>query len=424
MGKKEILKYEGSSYFRQRIVLATLTNQPIKIKNINAKDLNPGIKDYHISFIRILDEISNGCIIEFNETGTELFYKPGLLTGGAFEHSCNEQKSIGYYLEGLICLAPYVKNPIKARLTGVTNDNSDPSVDSIKYSTLPLFVKFLHLEESALSSELDIKIVKRCLPTNQAGNKMGEIIFTCPVYNVNPVTNKAIDLWPSTSSDANGCSEIDDEEGNDNLEISDALKDYQITKVRGVAYTLKVSPNITTRLITESQKILKAIGCTNAYIRTDNYKKSQCGYSPGFGLCLYAQTQNGCTYFSEHCSYRDGENSKLITPEELALRVTYKLLDEIYMGGSTDSSNQWLAFLLMSLTNHKVSRILTSRLTAFSRNTLKLIEDVIGVKFKIDRLGNKNHDEMEREGDKEVKVLNYVVTCLGAGFDNINKALR
>jgi RNA 3'-terminal phosphate cyclase-like protein len=57
-----------------------------------------------------------------------LFYQPGLLYGGVVEHECNTQRSVGYYLEALLMLAPFMKNPLKAVLKGVTNDPTDPSV--------------------------------------------------------------------------------------------------------------------------------------------------------------------------------------------------------------------------------------------------------------------------------------------------------
>lgn len=69
--------------------------------------------------------------------GTVVFYQPGMLMGGSVEHECNTQRSIGYYLEALICLAPFFKSPLHAVLTGVTNDQQDPTVsverNSIKY---------------------------------------------------------------------------------------------------------------------------------------------------------------------------------------------------------------------------------------------------------------------------------------------------
>lgn len=57
-----------------------------------------------------------------------LFYMPGLLLGGSVEHDCNMQRSVGYYLEALLMLAPFMKTPLKATLRGVTNDHADPTV--------------------------------------------------------------------------------------------------------------------------------------------------------------------------------------------------------------------------------------------------------------------------------------------------------
>ena len=57
-----------------------------------------------------------------------LFYKPGLLAGGPVEHVCNPQRSVGYYLEAVVMLAPFCKKPLRLNLKGVTNDRYDPMV--------------------------------------------------------------------------------------------------------------------------------------------------------------------------------------------------------------------------------------------------------------------------------------------------------
>lgn len=63
-------------------------------------------------------------------SGTTLYYQPGLLHGGSLEHDCSPSRSIGYYLESLLCLAPFMKHPLKIVLRGVTNDQVDPSVSN------------------------------------------------------------------------------------------------------------------------------------------------------------------------------------------------------------------------------------------------------------------------------------------------------
>ena len=76
--------------------------------------------------------MTSNCIVSlvshFHPTGTSLLYQPGLLIGGSIEHDCNPQRSIGYFLEALVCLAPFMKTPLRAVLKGVTNDQVDPSV--------------------------------------------------------------------------------------------------------------------------------------------------------------------------------------------------------------------------------------------------------------------------------------------------------
>lgn len=48
--------------------------------------------------------------------------------GGTLEHDCSVQRSIGYFLEPLVLLAPFAKKPVKITLRGNTNSSDDPSV--------------------------------------------------------------------------------------------------------------------------------------------------------------------------------------------------------------------------------------------------------------------------------------------------------
>jgi len=66
-----------------------------------------------------------------------------MLYGGDIQHECNTQRSIGYYLEVLICLAPFAKQKLRATLTGVTNSHTDPSV-SVQSIVKLLFSSAVH----------------------------------------------------------------------------------------------------------------------------------------------------------------------------------------------------------------------------------------------------------------------------------------
>lgn len=61
-------------------------------------------------------------------TGTTVKFNPGSLLGGKSKHDCDNGRAIGYYLEALLCLAPFCKMPLQITLRGITNNNQDPSV--------------------------------------------------------------------------------------------------------------------------------------------------------------------------------------------------------------------------------------------------------------------------------------------------------
>ncbi|GFN96620.1 RNA 3'-terminal phosphate cyclase-like protein [Plakobranchus ocellatus] len=138
-----------------RLLMSTLSGKSVKISQIRPEDDDPGLTDFEVSFIRLLDKVTNGTKTVITETGTQLVFRPGLLLGGSIEHDCHNSRPIGYYLEMLMCLAPFTKEPLRAVLRGVTSDKDDPSVDLLKLSVFPVLKRFLGTDEG-----LDLKVCK------------------------------------------------------------------------------------------------------------------------------------------------------------------------------------------------------------------------------------------------------------------------
>lgn len=84
--------------------------------------------------------------MDINETGTILRYTPGILTGGKISHDCSSKRSIAWYLEAIVPLALFSKDPLHLTLTGITNDNKDSGVDFIKEVTIKT-LKIFGMEE-------------------------------------------------------------------------------------------------------------------------------------------------------------------------------------------------------------------------------------------------------------------------------------
>uniref|UniRef100_A0A671L8N6 MCC regulator of WNT signaling pathway n=1 Tax=Sinocyclocheilus anshuiensis TaxID=1608454 RepID=A0A671L8N6_9TELE len=339
-----IMEFEGCSCFRQRLVLSTLSGKRVKIRNIRSKDDNPGLRDFEASFIRLLDK-----------------------------HECNIQRSVGYYLEALLMLAPFMKTPLRAVLKGVTNDPTDPSVDLLKVTAIPLMKKF-----GIDGDGLEIKVLKRGMAP--AGG--GEVLFTCPVRR----SMKPVHL----------------------------TEPGKIKRIRGTAFSVRVSPQMANRIVDSARSILNKF-IPDIYIYTDHMKGASSGKSPGFGLTLVAETVNGTFLGAEVVSTPQGQGDPVL-PEDLGRNCAKLLLEEVYRGGCVDSTNQSLALLYMMLGQQDVSKTLLGPLSPYTVEFLRHIRDFFQIMFKIEQ---QKPGEDERKGGEKV-----LMTCVGAGYSNISKTIK
>ncbi|XP_068608661.1 RNA 3'-terminal phosphate cyclase-like protein isoform X2 [Brachionichthys hirsutus] len=270
-------------------------------------------------------------------------------------------------------LAPFMKTSLKATLRGVTNDPTDPTVDLLKSTALPVMKKF------GIDGEgFDLKVVKR----GMAPGGGGEVIFTCPVSRT---------IRP--------------------LQLIDPGK---IKRIRGVAYSVRVSPQMANRVVESARGVLNNF-LPDIYIYTDHMKGANSGRSPGFGLTLVAETLNGSFLSAEMSSTPQGQGEPAV-PENLGRNCAKLLLEEIYRGGCVDSSNQSLALLLMTLGQQDVSKVLLGPLSPYTIQFLRHIRDFFQVMFKIET--QKPPEDGRKGGDK------VLMTCVGVGYSNKNKTLK
>jgi len=373
MPRERFKEYNGCNFLRQRLVLSTLTSKPVKISKIRFKEDDPGIRDFESSLLRLMDKITNGSKIEVNETGTDLSFLPGILSGGRVEHDCGTEHSIGYFLEVLVALGPFCKNPLHATLTGVTNNQTDPSVDLIKASVLPVLRKFVLDDEG-----LELKVVKR----GAAPEGGGQVVFKCPVKR---------QLKP--------------------VQVVDQGK---IKRIRGTAWAVRVSPSVPNRVVEATKGVLLKF-IPDVYIYTDHFTGSKSGKSPGFGLTLSAETNTGVILSAEVCSNPSGSGSPTV-PEELGVLGAKMLLEEIFRGGCADSASQSLVALFMSMGPTDVSKFLVGPLSPYTVQFLRHTKDFLDLMFKLETKRAEEDEENLCIGTDKV-----LLTCVGIGFSNLSK---
>lgn len=356
---------EGSTAFRMRIVCALLKGQPIRISKIRELDEDPGLRDFEVSFLRMVNTMTNGSVIKINPTGTSLVFKPGMLVGGEeLVHQCPNSRSLGYYLEALAVLAPFCQQPTEMTIAGPTYHPKDISVDIFRTVTLPLLKKFG-------VGNMVCKVEKRgMLPLGG-----GQIFFSCPIVRaLSPIT---------------------------------LLEEGKIKRVRGLAYTVRCAPQLSSRVIESARGVLNNL-LPDVFVYSQHAKGKGAGGSPGYALSLVAESTTGVMLSAELSAAEtappaeDNGRSTPHSPQMLGKMVAHLLLEEVCKGGCVDASHQAVCLLMMVLGPEDISRVRIGKLSPYTITCLRLYREIFGVTFRV----------------KPQKDGSLVCSCRGVGFIN------
>jgi len=378
-----VLDFEGSNCLRQRLVLSILSGKAIRITNMRSKDMDSGLNPSEMNLLKLVEKVTNGSDIYVDQMGTRLQFKPGLPYGGQIEHDCGLHRSIVYSLELLVMLSPFCKHPVDARLTGITNDRVDPSVDAIKHSALAAMKPFFGFVDP---EDLEINVVNRGLPPDGGGC----VTFKCPIRRL--------------------------------LRPIQCLSAGKVKRIRGVAFATRVSPQIANRMVTEAKGILLKY-IPDIYIYTDHLKGAKSGKSRGFGLCLWAETTTGVFYTGDAVSHPSGSGKETeAVAEDIAKEAAHSLLNDIFRGGAVDTLSQGLCVLFMAFGQRDLSKAELGPLTPYAIQMLRHIKTFVDLTFKLEskQSGGDSEDieDQLRMGSKKV-----LATCVGIGYSNLNKTV-
>lgn len=356
------LRFRGSNCLRQRLILSLLTAKTIVIDDIRP-DGEQDLLDYEKNLLELVQKLTTGTHVQLSKG--RLQFTPGTILGGQLTHACHLDRSISYYLELVLALAPFCKTPIQATLNGITNDQIDPTVDALRLSALPVLKRFLGDVEQP---KLELKVLSRGFKPEGGGS----ILFSCPIVR--------------------------------QLQPVSCLEAGKVKRVRGVSVAARVSPQMSNRLIDTSKGMLLRF-LPDVYLYSDHNKGKTSGLSPGFSLTLSAETTEGYVYTSSAVSNSKGSGKVPTVPEDLAKEATHLLFEEIHRGGCVDSICQSLALTLMAFNQKDVSTIRFGLFTTYTIHYLRHIKEFCGLTFKLESCDN---DEV-------------IATCAGIGYKNLSK---
>ena len=329
--------------------------------------------------------------MEIAEDGTSLRFVPGVLVGGPnLTHDCSGAKAVrgvGFFLEALLLLLPFCKKPTSISLRNVATCGGavDVGVDHVRMAMLPLLRHALTppVVGGDDPPDVSVDIVKRC-PWPHA---RGEVVVRSTGV-VKGTLPRAVDLA---------------DEG-------------LVKRVRGIAWAVDVSPGLATRCATAAKGVFLNV-LSDVYVFTD-HTSSPAGVdpkqrTPGFGIALCCETTAGGRIVFEldaaamaGGSATGGAGSLAaggVLPEEVGRAAASACMDQVARGGVVDHACQPLLFALAALGPHELARARVGPITAQATRLLRLLDDVLGVRFRL---------------RPQVGTKTLFVSCVGAGVRN------
>ncbi|KZF25946.1 RNA 3'-terminal phosphate cyclase family protein [Xylona heveae TC161] len=396
--RPRLVKFETQRSFALRLVLATLTGKTIRVSNIRPSSTNPGLANYEISFIRLLEAVTNGSAMEISYTGTTIAYKPGLITGcapgrgasgGVIRHELPEgcPRGLSYFLIPLCLLAPFSKAPINVLFTGpgvITSATpmGDISVDSVRTAILPLYEQF------GIFNNIELRILRRSCPGPGGKGGAGEVQL---MFGHQVRVPKTIHM----------------------------MNPGRVKRIRGVAYCVGVSASNNARMIDVARGILNPL-VSDTYVfsdvssaplipsatKADPNAKRKLGI--GFGLSLVAESSTGAFYSADVASPPEGG----VPPEDIGRQCAYQLLETISLGGCVSPAAAQTMLVLMAMGSEDVGRLRVGK-------KVFATEEIIDLGRDLSQLGASGWGVRDADAEGE----DLIVSIVGSGFGNVGRKI-
>jgi RNA 3'-terminal phosphate cyclase (ATP) len=332
----------GGQVLRSAITISSIIKKPVKIIKIRTKRNNPGLRQQHLTAIKLLSRVFNFNIenavlgaewisISFNEenennikTNQEGLLKIDIGTAG----------SIPLLLQTLIPTIAISKKDILIQLVGGTDVKYSPTIDYVKYVIKEVYGK--------IGIFFDIDIIKR-------------------------------GFYPQ----GNGIINI-------NIQKSNTLKPIDFCNFKEINPTIqsivgKLSKNVNDRQINSALSNLEKNG-----IKCERYRSSiENSSSPGSSILIYGISESGI-YLGA-----DSIGEKNIKAETIGYNAAQKYIEEFKFQSCIDTHLADMLVLPLSFVKEK-SRYKIAKISEHLITNLEIIKKINNMEYKIDKTLENN----------------------------------
>jgi RNA 3'-terminal phosphate cyclase-like protein len=419
------LKFDdGAVQFRQRIAVSLLSHRNLLLRNIRndaeAADVmggtassSIGLRDYEVSFLRLIDALTNGTVIEINNTGTQLRFRPGTLIGGnlTVPHQCptSNSRSISWFLEGLWPILPFCKEAVSLTLVGITEGRcrQDASVDYWK-NNLPSVLRQFGIDTITSTPGSSTTTSATTTNNNQDFFDAGAGGFSLRILNRSCDGDGRVHV--SCPIVRSALTPIDWTDMGRYKRIRGLVKSANASQTARVAYAAKgVLQQLLPDVWIHTERIART-AMTKTTARNNNNDEVEDATTSTttsrLTVTLTVESTTSCTFTTETAADRRA------LPEDVGHVAAAQLLHALHAqgGGVVDGGGITpLVLLYMCLTPEDVSRVRCGALSPYTIASLRLYHEAFGVEFKI----------TPEYGEQTKTVL---LSCLGTGYRNMARA--
>jgi RNA 3'-terminal phosphate cyclase (ATP) len=324
----------GGQILRSSVSLSSVLGIPVKLFNIRAKRIKPGMQAQHLMGVEAAARLTDAKTEGLAKGSTELIYSPSSIRGGNFRFNVGTAGSSMLVLQTILPLAAFAPSDVSIKIIGGTHVGWSPNFHFVKEVFFPLLGKMSY---SPSSFELE-----RVGWYPKGG---GAVTFS----------SKPVDSLQPLKLESPG----------------------KLVSISGVSLCSNLPETVVARQAESARQLL----VQNGYANVEIQKPILPSLSKGSAITLWAVYENGVLGASSLGAL--GKKSEKVGEE-----AAKELLVGMKSGAALDKHMGDQLLIYMALAKGE-SSITVSELTPHIKTNIWVIEQFIKERFKIEELGNR-----------------------------------
>ncbi len=320
----------GGQILRTSVALACITGQDIKVINIRAKRKNPGLRNQHITALKVAAHLCKAEVTGLHLGSREVVFRPGGISSGTFNFDVGTAGSVTLILQTALPIMAHSQAPVKLVLKGGTDVPWSPTIDYFREVLAP------HLRKMGLSAE--IKLLRR--GHYPKGGGVVEAYVPYPHGTLNSLR---------------------------------VVKRGRVTSVRGISHAVNLPKHVAIRQMESATRSLRNFGY-NAPVEVMVEHRID-GAAPGSGITLWAEA-------GEALLGSDALGKKGKRAEDVGYEAGRKLAEDLNTGMALDRYMSDNIVIYLALAEGE-SVVGGSKLTAHARTVVWVIKQFLKTEIEV-----------------------------------------